>query len=170
MISETVARLYPDKKCNIEAIYLFIKNDLHDKGKSVAVNISDPSSEKGITFSEVRKIIKNNTDIEDKNYLLASEMINDSTFDLIKKANIRRELERYKMRNLFPGTIQSDLKINILNSNLIQNINNDKNDEFYDLINDFQMKLSKEYDNTYNINLVMAGVFYELSKHIRKTT
>ena len=170
IIAETVDRLYPNKKCQVNAIYLIIKDDLHDKGKRKVINISDPINEKGITFSKIKEIIEINTDTNDENYSLALDMIKDTGFNNIKKAQIINELNKYKTHHLMANTIQSEIKLDIMNSDLISNVINSKENKTNDIINKFCVKTSEKYDNIGYMNLILAGVYYELSRYIREAT
>lgn len=170
IIAETVDRLYPNKKCQVNAIYLIIKDDLYDKGKRKVINISDPINEKGITFSKIKEIIEINTDTNDENYSLALDMIKDTDFNNIKKAQIINELNKYKTHHLMANTIQSEIKLDIVNSDLISNVINSKENKINDIINKFCVKTSEKYDNIGYMNLILAGVYYELSRYIREAT
>lgn len=167
MLSDIIQELYPDRKTNVNAIYLVLKDDLHDKGKTALLDNGDLLQEKGITFSAVKEVIKRYTDIEDDNLKSAQDLITNSPYNEIEKLKIKNELSKYSTHRIDTASIQAQISSDILNSDILDNL--EKNyDKLTEIVSQFCTNLASRYGTINTDQMIKAGVFYELSRYIRE--
>lgn len=169
ILSEIIQEIHPDKRTNVHAIYLVLKDDLHDKGKKRLTDKEDPLQEKGMTFSTVKEVINRYTDIEDDNLTSALDMLNNTYYTIIEKQKIRKELSKYSTHHLNSGSIQAQIKLDILNSNILDDLMCSDNKQLTEIIDNFCSTLESKYGTISTDQMIKSGVLYELSRYIRET-
>lgn len=170
MLSDIIQGLYPDRQTNVNAIYLVLKDDLHDKGKTKSL-IGNILQEKGMSFATVKTVIERYTDIKDDNLISAQELLADSLYGGTEKLKIKKELSKYSTHHVDAGSIQAQIKLDILNTNILNELENADGNSVTTIINEFCVNLTSKYGTIAKTTdqMIKAGVFYELSKYIRES-
>lgn len=169
LLSDIIQEIHPDRKTNIQAIYFVLKDDLYDKGKAKLLPDSDLLQEKGMTFDTVKKVIERYTDIEDYDLTSAQQLLTDSLYGSVEKLKISRELSKYSTHHLNSTSIQSQIKLDILDSNILHKLECADNKKIIQIIDKFSEDISSKY-SIITVTTIKAGVLYELSRYIRETT
>lgn len=168
ILSEIIQEIHPDKRTNVNAIYLVLKDDLHDKGKKRLTDKDDPLQEKGITFFTVKEVIKRYTDIEDDDLTSALNILNETSYTIIEKQKIKIELLKYSTHHLNSGSIQAQIKLDILSSNILDDLMCSDNKQLTKIIDNFCSNLNSKYGTISTDKMIKSGVLYELSRYIRE--
>lgn len=175
-ISRLANQLYPTKKYNSNAIYLVIKQDFHDKGKKVVdsnKSIHDIVREKGITYQEVKNVIKAHTDLEDNQSTIniALEIIDEmKDIPRIEKFQLKKTISEYATKSLIPMEFCFLIKEQIIKLNLIQKIKDTTDIPNYNLLNQYSNMINQEFNLDLDLDLksleIKAGIIYEFTKEL----
>lgn len=169
MLSDIIQGLYPDRQTNVNAIYLVLKDDLHDKGKTKLLSVENILQEKGMSFATVKAVIERYTDIKDDNLISAQELLDDSLYGGIEKQKIKKELSKYSTHHVDAGSLQAQIRLDILNTNILNKLES-ADGNFTTIVNEFCVNLASKYGTITTITdqMIKAGIFYELSRYIRE--
>lgn len=166
MLSDVIQKLYPDRKTNVNAIYLVLKDDLHDKGQTKLFSVENILQEKGMSFATVKAVIERYTDIEDDNLKSAQELLTDSLYSGIEKLKIKKELSKYSIHHVDTASIQAQIRLDILNTDILNELASADGNLFTTIVDKFCVSLASKYGITITVQMIKAGVFYELSRYI----
>lgn len=168
---EIIGILHPNCKVNILSIRDTIINNLHHKGKNIInTNSNDINliEQKGLCCKEILKIIKSNTDIYKDTLELCNSIIEKLNLIVSDSLLIKKNLKEYEVYALDASKIQSIIKNDILNDNIIDKIKSStsiSNDELYNKINTYTDKLYDSYEDNDKFEelkfIIKAAIIYE---------
>jgi similar to putative phage protein len=169
MLLDIVQKLYPDRKTNVQSIYLVIKNDIHDKGQRKLLSGQNILQEKGITFTSIKEVIDRYTDVNNDNLISAQELLADLSYPVLQKQIIKKELQKYSIHYVNTESIQAQIRLDILNAKILEKLVCCNNNQLVEMIDEFCVNQSSKYGTITTDQTIRAGVFYELSRYIRET-